>query len=130
VTGSALASLGLTLVATADRGHGDLGLRLGGYIAWRSRGQGEDPRYAEMLARARGNRAAYALRQVFLLQAALIWLISVPVQAGMFERGGAGGPGGAPTRPTRGWSWTGGCGGTRGIPITSGTRACGGGCSC
>jgi steroid 5-alpha reductase family enzyme len=67
------------------------GLRLGGYIAWRSRGRGEDPRYAEMLGKARRSRAVYALGQVFLLQALLIWLISVPVQAGMFERGG--GPG-------------------------------------
>src|SRR5271155_916716 len=25
------------------------GLRLGGFIAWRGRGKGEDPRYAEML---------------------------------------------------------------------------------
>jgi steroid 5-alpha reductase family enzyme len=142
VTGGALASLGLTLVATAavsaaflvvvffialrvgrfnvvdvvwgpgfallavvalalSGGHGDpwrkalltaatviWGLRLGGYIAWRSRGQGEDPRYAQMLDKAPGSRAAYALRKVFLLQAALIWLVSVPVQAGMFERGG------------------------------------------
>jgi steroid 5-alpha reductase family enzyme len=63
------------------------GLRLGGYIALRSRGQGEDPRYTQMLDRAPGSRAAYALRKVFLLQAALIWLISIPVQAGMFERG-------------------------------------------
>ena len=64
------------------------GLRLGGYIAWRSRGKGEDPRYREMLDKAPGSQAAYALRKVFLLQAGLIWLISIPVQAGMFQRGG------------------------------------------
>ncbi|MGA3154192.1 MAG: DUF1295 domain-containing protein [Streptosporangiaceae bacterium] len=64
------------------------GLRLAAYIGWRSRGQGEDPRYAEMLSKAPpGRRATYALRKVFLAQAGLIWLISVPVQAGMFERG-------------------------------------------
>lgn len=66
------------------------GLRLGGYIAWRSRGKGEDPRYEQMLDKAPGSRAAYALRKVFLLQAGLIWLISVPVQAGMFQRGAGG----------------------------------------
>jgi steroid 5-alpha reductase family enzyme len=66
------------------------GLRLGGYIAGRSRGKGEDPRYAEMLRKAPGQQASYALRKVFLLQAGLIWLISVPVQAGMFEAGGGG----------------------------------------
>jgi steroid 5-alpha reductase family enzyme len=64
------------------------GVRLAGYVGWRSRGAGEDPRYAQMLAKAPGSSRAYALRKVFLLQAALIWLISIPVQAGMFERGG------------------------------------------
>jgi steroid 5-alpha reductase family enzyme len=65
------------------------GVRLGIYIGARSRGQGEDPRYTAMLARAPGGRRkTYALRKVFLLQAALIWLISVPVQAGMFQPGG------------------------------------------
>jgi steroid 5-alpha reductase family enzyme len=64
------------------------GVRLACYVGWRSRGAGEDPRYAQMLAKAPGSKRAYALRKVFLLQAALIWLISIPVQAGMFERGG------------------------------------------
>jgi steroid 5-alpha reductase family enzyme len=64
------------------------GARLAGYIGWRSRGSGEDPRYADMLGKAPGSPALYALRKIFLLQAALIWLISVPVQAGMLERGG------------------------------------------
>jgi steroid 5-alpha reductase family enzyme len=64
------------------------GVRLASYVGWRSRGSGEDPRYSEMLDKAPGSRTAYALRKVFLLQAGLIWLISVPVQAGMFERGG------------------------------------------
>jgi steroid 5-alpha reductase family enzyme len=66
------------------------GLRLGGFIAWRSRGRGEDPRYEQMLDQAPRSRTAYALRKVFLLQAGLIWLISVPVQAGMFQRAGGG----------------------------------------
>ena len=65
------------------------GVRLAGYIGARSRGAGEDPRYADMLAKAPGGRNAYALRKIFLLQAALIWLISAPVQAGMFQRGPA-----------------------------------------
>jgi steroid 5-alpha reductase family enzyme len=63
------------------------GLRLGGYIALRSRDHGEDPRYRAMLDKAPGSRNAYALRKVFLLQAALIWLVSIPVQAGMYQRG-------------------------------------------
>ncbi|MGW7312456.1 DUF1295 domain-containing protein [Streptomyces sp. NPDC054854] len=68
------------------------GLRLAAHIAWRGRGHGEDPRYERMLARAPGNRSLYALRKVYLLQAALVWLISLPVQAGSYATGGTGGP--------------------------------------
>lgn len=64
------------------------GSRLAVYVGWRSRGADEDPRYTDLLSKAPGRPAAYALRKVFLLQAALIWLISVPVQAGMFQAGG------------------------------------------
>ncbi|MFH9725312.1 DUF1295 domain-containing protein [Streptomyces sp. NPDC017254] len=56
------------------------GLRLATHIARRGRGQGEDPRYARMLARSRGNPTLYVLRTVYLLQAALVWLVSLPVQ--------------------------------------------------
>jgi steroid 5-alpha reductase family enzyme len=60
------------------------GLRLAWYIFRRSRGAGEDPRYAALLGRAKGSRAWSALRVVYLPQGALVWLISLPVQAGMF----------------------------------------------
>lgn len=56
------------------------GLRLSAHIAHRSRGHGEDPRYTALLAKAPGNRTWYALRTVYLLQAALVWLVSLPVQ--------------------------------------------------
>ncbi|MER5207734.1 DUF1295 domain-containing protein [Streptomyces sp. NPDC002825] len=56
------------------------GLRLAVHIARRGRGHGEDPRYARMLARARGNPTLYALWKVYLLQGALVWLVSLPVQ--------------------------------------------------
>ncbi|MGY5036607.1 DUF1295 domain-containing protein [Streptomyces sp. 900116325] len=56
------------------------GLRLAFHIARRGRGNGEDPRYARMIARAPGNPALYALRTVYLLQGALVWLVSLPVQ--------------------------------------------------
>ncbi len=62
------------------------GLRLASHIFWRSRGGGEDPRYAALLGKAKGNRAAYALRTIYLAQGALIWVISLPVQAGMLAR--------------------------------------------
>jgi steroid 5-alpha reductase family enzyme len=43
-----------------------------------------------MLAKAKGNRNLYALRMIYLLQAAILWLATVPVQAGMLERAPAG----------------------------------------
>ncbi|WP_434587643.1 DUF1295 domain-containing protein [Streptomyces sp. A5-4] len=60
------------------------GLRLAVHIARRGRGHGEDPRYERMLAKASGNRTLYALRTVYLLQGALVWLISLPVQAAQY----------------------------------------------
>ncbi|MFC1415782.1 DUF1295 domain-containing protein [Streptacidiphilus cavernicola] len=61
------------------------GLRLAGHIWWRGRGHPEDPRYARMLAKAppeRRNR--YALRMVYGLQAAVVWLVSLPVVLALF----------------------------------------------
>lgn len=64
----------LTLVAA-------WGLRLSGYILWRSRGKGEDYRYARWREQA-GDRFWWtSLLQVFLLQGLLMWLISAPVLA-------------------------------------------------
>ena len=66
------------------------GLRLAGYVTWRNQGQGEDPRYRDLLRRARGHPNAYALRSIYLLQAAILWLACLPIQAGMLERAPAG----------------------------------------
>ena len=66
------------------------GLRLAAYVGWRNHGQPEDPRYEDMLNKAKGNRNLYALRMIYLLQAAILWLATVPVQAGMLERAPAG----------------------------------------
>jgi len=58
------------------------GLRLGVHLAWRNRGHGEDRRYAAMRA-AHGRRFWWvSLFTVFLLQAALLWAVSLPLQAG------------------------------------------------
>jgi steroid 5-alpha reductase family enzyme len=94
--GIALAAL-VSLLASA--GHGQparrylllaasviWGLRLAGYITWRNHGKGEDPRYRDLLSRAKGNPNAYALRIVYLLQAAILWVACLPIQAGMLER--------------------------------------------
>ena len=54
------------------------GLRLSSHI-WRSqRGHGEDPRYAELLD---GGGFTTAVRRVFVVQGAAVWLVSLPLQA-------------------------------------------------
>jgi steroid 5-alpha reductase family enzyme len=76
----------LVLLATAV-----WGVRLAVHIGYRGRGHGEDPRYETMLAGApRGRRNAYAFRIVYLSQGALVWLVSLPVQAASYVRGGVG----------------------------------------
>jgi len=57
------------------------GLRLSGFITWRNWGHGEDPRYAAMRAKRPDTFATRSLASVFLLQAVLAWLISVPLLA-------------------------------------------------
>lgn len=61
----------------------------GGRLSWhifrRSRGHGEDPRYAAILGVSpEQDRAAWfaaAVRKVFVVQGAAIWLVSLPLQA-------------------------------------------------
>ena len=54
----------------------------GGRLAWhihrRSRGKGEDPRYAEMLGES---GFGTVVRKVFVVQGAAMWFISLPVMA-------------------------------------------------
>jgi steroid 5-alpha reductase family enzyme len=66
----------------------------GGRLSWhiwrRSRGHGEDPRYAELLAphSPDGDRSAWfaaAVRKVFLIQGVALWFVSWPVQAAAVE---------------------------------------------
>ena len=86
------------LTATADRGRALLlfvlvavwGVRLAVHIHRRSRGAGEDPRYDRLLSGAPGSRDAYALRMVYLLQGALVWLIALPVQVSAHASGALG----------------------------------------
>ena len=66
------------------------GLRLAAYIGWRNQGKAEDPRYRDLLSRAKGNKNLYALRTIYLLQALILWVATLPVQAGMLERAPAG----------------------------------------
>lgn len=59
------------------------GVRLSAYLAWRNIGHPEDKRYAAM-REARGSGFWWqSLFLVFLLQAALMWIISLPLQFGI-----------------------------------------------
>jgi steroid 5-alpha reductase family enzyme len=58
------------------------GLRLGGYLLWRWRRNGPDPRYQRMLRRNRGNQALFLWTRVFLTQSALLTVVALPVQLG------------------------------------------------
>jgi steroid 5-alpha reductase family enzyme len=56
-------------------------VRLGGYIAWRNHGKGEDHRYQAI---RRNNEPNFALKSAYLvfgLQGVLAWLISLPLFA-------------------------------------------------
>ena len=57
------------------------GLRLALYLGWRNAGQAEDFRYGAMRRRHGTRFALVSLYSVFGLQAALCWVISLPVQA-------------------------------------------------
>ena len=61
------------------------GLRLATHIGRRSIGRPEDPRYEQLLGKARGNPDLYALRMVYLLQGVLAFVIASPVLVGAFE---------------------------------------------
>jgi steroid 5-alpha reductase family enzyme len=65
------------------------GLRLAGWLAWRNRGA-DDRRYVQLMKRAKGNPTLYALRNVYLVQGAVMWVVSMPVQFAGYERGALG----------------------------------------
>lgn len=58
------------------------GLRLGGYLAKRNLGHGEDFRYVLMRKRWGAKFPVVSLFTVFVLQGVLMWLVSLPVQFG------------------------------------------------
>jgi len=65
------------------------GVRLSVFITWRNWGHGEDARYAAMRAKRPDSFTNRSLVSVFLLQAVLAWLISVPLLAATALGGGA-----------------------------------------
>ena len=58
------------------------GLRLTVYLAWRNIGKGEDYRYVTMREKWGRRFPLVSLGTVFLLQGALMWVVSLPIQAG------------------------------------------------
>lgn len=61
------------------------GLRLGGYIARRNAGHGQDERYTAMLKRRSGALVPYVLRAIYVPQAVVLFVVSVPVQIAMYQ---------------------------------------------
>ena len=56
------------------------GLRLAAYSGIRSRGHGEDPATKHCWGKSKRTRLVAVVTRVYLLQGALIWFISLPVQ--------------------------------------------------
>jgi steroid 5-alpha reductase family enzyme len=65
------------------------GGRLAWHVAVRARGAGEDPRYKELIDRAPGDVNWYALRKVYLPQLVVLWIVLLPLPAGMTQRAAA-----------------------------------------
>lgn len=94
-----LAFVAAAVVATLlAAGHGDLarrclvlgmvtlwGGRLAGFVAWRNRNLGEDPRYAQMLGES---SVVVTYLKVFGLQSVIAWFVAMPVTISAFNRGG------------------------------------------
>jgi steroid 5-alpha reductase family enzyme len=59
------------------------GLRLSSYLAWRNLGKPEDYRYAAMREHHGKRFPLVSLLTVFVLQGALMWIISLPFQVGI-----------------------------------------------
>jgi steroid 5-alpha reductase family enzyme len=66
------------------------GLRLSGYLAWRNLGKEEDYRYRELRQRWGDRFPLVSLVVVFGLQGVIMWVVSLPLQAGVPAPGGIG----------------------------------------
>jgi steroid 5-alpha reductase family enzyme len=60
------------------------GLRLAWHIGRRNSGKPEDPRYVEIIQRAKGNPVAHLVRKVYLPQVVILWVVSWSVQLGQY----------------------------------------------
>jgi len=64
------------------------GLRLAAHIGTRNHGRGEDFRYARLRARDGDRFWLTSLYRVYLVQAALIWVVALPIEVGAAHGGG------------------------------------------
>lgn len=84
-----------TLIASAS--HGDdwrrylitaltcvWGVRLATHIFLRNRGADEDPRYVAIMSSAKGSPTLHMIRKVYVPQAVIAWIVSLPVQLGQY----------------------------------------------
>ena len=60
------------------------GLRLAWHIGRRNQGKPEDPRYVAIIERAKGTPVAHLVRKVYVPQAVILWIVSLPVQLGQY----------------------------------------------
>jgi steroid 5-alpha reductase family enzyme len=60
------------------------GLRLAGHIFLRNHGTEEDPRYVAIMTSAKGNPTTHMIRKVYVPQAVIAWIVSLPVQLGQY----------------------------------------------
>ncbi len=65
------------------------GIRLAAHIQTRNRAREEDQRYAQMAERAGNHVNRYMLTRVYLVQALLLWFVSLPVQFAQYGSGWA-----------------------------------------
>ncbi|QJY50144.1 DUF1295 domain-containing protein [Pseudonocardia broussonetiae] len=60
------------------------GFRLAWHIERRNRGTDEDPRYVEIMSKAQGDPVVHIVRKVYVPQAVIMWVVSLPVQLGQY----------------------------------------------
>jgi steroid 5-alpha reductase family enzyme len=60
------------------------GLRLAWHIGRRNHGKPEDQRYVDIAAKARGSVTLHMFTRIYLVQAVILWVVSLPVQLGQY----------------------------------------------
>lgn len=61
------------------------GLRLGLHIGVRNIGHGEDPRYVAIMSHRSGSIVGFVARKIYLPQAVILFVVSLPVQFAMYQ---------------------------------------------